>query len=90
MKGIHLPWVFIALGVLMGNSPVMDLIGLAVGHLFFFLVYVIPKTKGTTLLRTPLFLYVSSTQRHSYLSPRVRVGHGAAQCTAAACVSSCH
>ena len=56
-KGIHLPWVFIGLSVLMGNSPIMDLLGLAMGHLFFFLVYVLPQTKGTTLLRTPQFLY---------------------------------
>ena len=56
-KGIQLPWVFLALSVLMGNSPVNDLVGLAVGHLFFFLTYVLPQTKGTHILKTPQFLY---------------------------------
>ncbi len=40
----------------MGNSPVNDLLGIAVGHLFYFLVDVLPQTQGRHFLATPAFL----------------------------------
>ena len=60
-KGITLPWVLLAFGVLMGNSPVFDLMGIAVGHSFFFLIDVVPREfpnwPSWLTLQTPEFLF---------------------------------
>lgn len=55
-KGIHLPWVLTIFGILIGNSPIPDLIGIAVGHVFFFLVEVMPLRTGRDVINTPLWL----------------------------------
>jgi|TARA_B110000971_G_C19917802_1_gene457660 Derlin-2/3 len=39
----YLPWVMLAFSMLMGNSPTIDLIGMAVGHMYFFAEFVYPK-----------------------------------------------
>jgi len=39
----YLPWVMLTFSVLIGNAITMDLIGIAVGHLYYFLEYVYPK-----------------------------------------------
>jgi Derlin-2/3 len=38
----YLPWVMLTFSVLLGNSIVMDLIGICVGHTYYFLEYVYP------------------------------------------------
>ncbi|GKY94637.1 hypothetical protein MPSEU_000429200 [Mayamaea pseudoterrestris] len=38
----YLPWVMLAFSVLIGNAITMDLIGIAVGHLYYFLEFVYP------------------------------------------------
>merc|ERR1719171_213441 len=51
-----LPWVLLGFSVLLGNSPSVDLMGIAVGHLYFFLDDVYPYTRagrGRRPLRTP-------------------------------------
>ncbi|KAL7483577.1 hypothetical protein ACHAW6_009208 [Cyclotella cf. meneghiniana] len=56
MKAIHLPFAYLVLTVLMGN-PYADLLhGIAVGHLFYFLVDVVPIVYGKDVLHTPQFL----------------------------------
>ena len=55
-KGIHLPWVLLVFGILMGNSPVNDLIGIAVGHIYFFVVEVLPLKYGRDFINTPEWL----------------------------------
>ena len=45
--------------MLLGNSPAVDLVGIAVGHLYFFLDDVFPYTRagrGRRPLRTPAWL----------------------------------
>ena len=63
-KGFYIPWVMLAFSVLIGNSPVMDLLGIAAGHLYFFLQDVLPETSGalggTRLLITPRFMCVAT------------------------------
>ena len=55
--GANLPWVMLAFGILVGNSPAMDIAGIAVGHLYYFLVEVLPRTEyGKDLLFTPEWL----------------------------------
>lgn len=39
----YLPWVMLTFSVLIGNAITMDLIGIAVGHMYYFLEYVYPK-----------------------------------------------
>lgn len=56
LTGSNLPWVFIGLGVLLGNNPIPDLMGLAAAHLFYFCVEVLPIKTGTDYLTTPTFV----------------------------------
>lgn len=56
MEAIWLPFAYLALTVLMGN-PYFDLLhGLAIGHLYYFLVDVFPQVYGKDILVTPHFL----------------------------------
>jgi Derlin-2/3 len=56
MAGIYLPFAYLALTVFMGN-PYFDLLhGLAIGHLYYFLVDVFPQVYGKDILVTPHFL----------------------------------
>ncbi len=58
---INYPWVLLALSVLLGNPIIMDLLGIAVGHLFYFWVDIAPNTYSNMpswlMLRTPEFLF---------------------------------
>lgn len=56
MKAIHLPFAYLVLTVLMGN-PYSDILhGIAIGHLFYFLVDVVPVVYQKDVLHTPQFL----------------------------------
>ncbi|CAN0283568.1 unnamed protein product [Laminaria digitata] len=50
------PWVMVAFRVLTGQSIFHPLLGIAVGHLFYFLVDVLPDLHDIDLLHTPNFL----------------------------------
>jgi len=57
----YLPWVLLGFSVMLGNSPVIDLIGIGVGHIYFFLEDVlpaIPAGRGRRLLATPSILHI--------------------------------
>lgn len=56
MKAIHLPFAYVVLSVLMGGLYSDLLHGIAVGHLFYFLVDVVPIVYGKDYLHTPQFL----------------------------------
>ena len=51
----YLPWVYVGIAVLMGNSPYPALIGIFVGHVFYFFTQEFPKISGFDLLLTPRF-----------------------------------
>ncbi|KAF5899833.1 derlin-2, partial [Clarias magur] len=52
-----LPWVLMGFSLLLGNSIIVDLLGIAVGHVYFFLEDVFPNQPGGgRWLRTPSFL----------------------------------
>jgi Derlin-2/3 len=56
LQAIWLPFAYLALTVFMGN-PYFDMLhGLAIGHLYYFLVDVFPQVYGRDLLVTPRFL----------------------------------
>ena len=50
------PWVMVAFKVLTGDGIFLPLLGIAVGHLFYFLVDVLPDLHDIDLLHTPKFL----------------------------------
>lgn len=59
LKGIYLPWALMAFTILIGGSPVMDIVGVVAGHAYYFLIDVLPQqTQGQQVLKTPQFLYV--------------------------------
>lgn len=53
----YLPYVIIGIELLMGQSwSAFDILGIFIGHIYFFLEDVYPKYSGRRLLRTPSFL----------------------------------
>ncbi|KAF7265741.1 derlin 2 [Rhynchophorus ferrugineus] len=55
----YLPWVLVAFSVLLGNAVYVDLMGMTVGHLYYFLEDVFPKQRGGfRILKTPTILKV--------------------------------
>ena len=53
----YLPWVLFAFSLLLGNSVIVDLMGIVVGHVYYFLEDVFPREHGGfRLLKTPRFL----------------------------------
>ncbi|XP_039098769.1 derlin-3 isoform X3 [Hyaena hyaena] len=54
-----LPWALMGFSLLLGNSILVDLLGIAVGHIYYFLEDVFPNQPGgKRLLLTPSFLSV--------------------------------
>ncbi len=55
----YLPWVLLAFSLLLGNSVIVDLMGIIVGHIYYFLEDIFPREQGGfRILKTPRFLYV--------------------------------
>ena len=42
----YLPWVLLGFSLLLGNSVVVDILGIAVGHVYYFLEDVFPQQPG--------------------------------------------
>eukprot|EP00567_Pseudictyota_dubia_P000584 CAMPEP_0197466216 /NCGR_PEP_ID=MMETSP1175-20131217/64937_1 /TAXON_ID=1003142 /ORGANISM="Triceratium dubium, Strain CCMP147" /LENGTH=288 /DNA_ID=CAMNT_0043002247 /DNA_START=631 /DNA_END=1497 /DNA_ORIENTATION=+ len=56
IKGMYLPFGYLALNVLLGN-PYFDVLhGILVGHLYYFLVDVVPAVYGKDFIHTPQFM----------------------------------
>lgn len=52
----YVPWVMLVLDWITKNDLFHPLMGIAVGHLYYFLVDVLPDLHGIDLLKTPAFL----------------------------------
>ena len=81
LTGFQYPWAMLALSVLMGNSPVPDLIGIFTGHIFYFLVEVGPNKYAETwpkwaMMQTPTFLFDMFEER--MVHPGAGANRGAA------------
>lgn len=50
------PWVMLAVSCFLGNSVFLALMGIAIGHLFYFVANVLPDVYDVDLLHTPKFL----------------------------------
>lgn len=49
----YLPWVILGFGLMLGQSPVFDLLGILIGHIYFYLEDVLPGMIGRRILVTP-------------------------------------
>ncbi|WAR02518.1 DERL2-like protein [Mya arenaria] len=67
----YLPWVLLAFSLLLGNSVIVDLMGIAVGHVYYFLEDVFPQQPGgLRILKTPRFLtYIFDRQDDPNYNP---------------------
>jgi len=75
LKAIHLPFAYVVLSVLMGGLY-SDLVhGIIVGHLFYFLVDVVPIVYGKDFLHTPQFL-IDQVGIGEYVAPAPAAGVG--------------
>lgn len=55
----YLPWVLLGFSLLIGNSVSVDLLGMAVGHIYYFLEDVFPNQQGGfRILKTPRILKI--------------------------------
>lgn len=75
----YLPWVLLGFSVLLGNSVSVDILGMAVGHAYYFLEDVFPhQPGGVKLLKTPAIfkaLFDPTTEDPNYNpSPEERPG----------------
>lgn len=57
-KAMYLPWVLLAFNMIVGGGGLLELVGIIVGHLYFFLMFKYPQDfGGVRLLNTPQILY---------------------------------
>ncbi|KAJ4447076.1 hypothetical protein ANN_09065, partial [Periplaneta americana] len=57
-KAMYLPWVLFAFNLIISGGGILELVGILVGHLYFFLMFKYPQELGgPTLLSTPSILY---------------------------------
>jgi len=63
LKAPFLPWAFVVLTVIMGGDPILDLLGIFAGHVYWFLTDVLPKTHNIRLLKTPNLWYTMWGER---------------------------
>ncbi|XP_057952592.1 derlin-1-like [Malania oleifera] len=57
LKGFYLPWAMLALDLLFGNPLKPDILGIVVGHLYYFLTVLHPLAGGKYIFKTPLWVH---------------------------------
>ncbi|XP_018327162.1 derlin-1 [Agrilus planipennis] len=56
-KAMYLPWVLLAFNMIISGGGIMELVGILVGHLYFFLMFKYPQELGgPVLIQTPSIL----------------------------------
>lgn len=56
-KAMYLPWVLLGFNMLMSNGSLFAVVGILVGHLYFFLKFTYPQELGgSNFLETPQFI----------------------------------
>jgi Derlin-2/3 len=68
-KSLYLPWAYIAMRLVMGGSITEPLVGIAVGHLFYFFAEVFPVSHGRRLIVTPRFCTEVATYLTGFTLP---------------------
>ncbi|XP_030937043.1 derlin-1.1-like [Quercus lobata] len=57
LKGFYLPYVMLAVDLLLGNPLKPGILGMVVGHLYYFLTVLHPLAGGKFILKTPLWVH---------------------------------
>eukprot|EP00850_Spirogloea_muscicola_P017467 SM000150S01726 [mRNA] locus=s150:220463:221153:+ [translate_table: standard] len=85
IKGFYIPWANTAIDLMYGISPVAGLMGIGVGHLYYFLTSILPLQTGRNILKTPLWVHdivarwgVAGPQQPPTVPASVRVTPGEA------------
>lgn len=61
----YLPWVLLGFSLLLGNAVYVDLMGIAVGHIYYFMEDVFPNQRGGfKILKTPSFMLVQQRRKN--------------------------
>eukprot|EP00164_Ancoracysta_twista_P000288 GFYU01000405.1.p1 GENE.GFYU01000405.1~~GFYU01000405.1.p1 ORF type:complete len:244 (-),score=47.70 GFYU01000405.1:79-810(-) len=55
-QSIHFPWVLVAFEVLLGGNPILPIIGIVIGHIYYFFSDVYPAVSGKRYVDTPQWL----------------------------------
>ncbi|KAH9300077.1 hypothetical protein KI387_011660, partial [Taxus chinensis] len=56
LKGFYLPWAMLAMNLIFGAPLIPDLLGIVVGHLYYFLTELHPHAGGKNILKTPIWV----------------------------------
>jgi hypothetical protein len=75
-QGVYLPWAMLAWSLAMGDSGVFEMLGILVGHIFYFIVDVLPNSPNMgwasgKWLHTPAFLYRLFDVPPTYAPPAI-------------------
>ena len=70
IKGFQFPFALLFFQMLMGGSPWMDLLGLASGHIFYFLKEIVPQEYGKSWLVPPVFLQTFAVKHLGAVPPQ--------------------
>ncbi|KAF3950318.1 hypothetical protein CMV_023912 [Castanea mollissima] len=57
LKGFYLPYAMLAVDLLLGNPLKPSILGMVVGHLYYFLTVLHPLAGGKFILKTPLWVH---------------------------------
>lgn len=79
IKAYQFPFILMIFNMLIGGGIVADLMGLAVGHIYYILKETVPVQYGYDLLKTPEFLgyfakRASGEQRQAFQGRGYRIG----------------
>lgn len=55
-KAVYMPFFYLGLAIVIGGDPLPMMEACAIGHLYYFLVDVVPDVYGKTIIQTPQFL----------------------------------
>ena len=53
VQAVMLPWALCAFNMVIGNSLLLPLMGIGVGHLYYFAIEVLPDAYGVDVVKTP-------------------------------------
>lgn len=83
-KARYLPWALFGMNFLLGGGGMSELVGIIVGHLYYFVMMKYPAEQGVTLLQTPqlLYKYFPNNQPASYVAPERLFRQNAGQASA--------
>ncbi|KAL8247902.1 hypothetical protein R6Q59_009118 [Mikania micrantha] len=57
LKGFYLPWTMLVIDLMLGNPLMPSLLGIGVGHLYYFLTVLHPLAGGTNFCKTPFWVH---------------------------------